>query len=127
MKDNHFEFRDSLAPDDLNRITGTSLAYMIRTRVTQARVSSDDSNIYTTRIFPPPGVPREVQVSVTEPAIVLTWLEPAQPSGDLRRGTSAYRAETESGQQAANEDISHIALKTPLELRWFFVFTGFPQ
>ena len=56
VKDGHFEFRDPLTPDDLSRTAGSSLAYMVRTRAVKAR-ASDDSNIFTARIYPPPGSP----------------------------------------------------------------------
>ena len=38
---------------------------MVRTRAVKAR-ASDDSNIITAQIYPPPAAPRDVNVAVTE-------------------------------------------------------------
>src|ERR1700680_1047323 len=62
------EFRDPLTPDDLGRTAGSPLVYMVRTRAVKSRASGD-SNVFTARIYSPPGTPRDVHVSVTESAI----------------------------------------------------------
>jgi hypothetical protein len=115
VKDSNFEFRDPLTPDDLAHTAGSSLAYMVRTRAVKAR-ASDDSNIFAARIFPPPAAPRDLRVSVTESAIVVSWAESPQPSGASLSGYRVYRAETESGQEAAPPDLSQVKLKSPLVL-----------
>jgi len=79
---------------------------MVRTRTVKARASGD-SNILAARIFPPPAAPRDLRVSVTEPAIVLTGESP-HPSGASSGGYRVYRAETESGQEAAPQDASQV-------------------
>jgi hypothetical protein len=115
VKDDHFEFRDRLTPDDLGHTAGSSLAYMVRTRAVKDR-ASDDSNIFAARIYLPPGAPSEVRVSVTEAAIVVSWTESPQPSGASSGGYRVFRAEIESGQEPAPQDLSQAKLKSPMEL-----------
>ena len=115
IKDSHFEFRDPLTPDDLAHAAGSSLAYMVRARTVKAR-ASDDSNIFVARIFPPPAAPRNLRVSVTESAVVVSWAESPQPSGASFGGYRVYRAEAESGQDVAPADLSQLKLKSPLAL-----------
>ena len=115
VREGRFEFRDVLTLDNLNQTAGSSLAYMIRTRSVKARASAD-SNIYSARIFPPPGVARELRVSVTEPAIVVSWTEPPQSSGAASGGYRVYRAEIEPGQEITAENLSQAQLKSPLQL-----------
>ena len=115
VKDNHFEFRDPLTPDDLSHMAGSSLAYTVRARAVKAR-ASDDSNFFTARIYPPPAAPHDVRVSVTESAIVVSWAESPQPSGASSGGYRVYRAEMESGQETAPQDLSQLKLKSPFEL-----------
>jgi hypothetical protein len=114
-KGGHVEFRDPLAPDDLNRPAGSSLAYMVRTRAAKAR-PSDDSNFLSVRIYPPPAAPSDLRIAVTESAIVVSWPEASQPSGATPGGYHVYRGEIESGQEAAPQDQSQEKLKPPLEL-----------
>ena len=115
VKEGHVEFRDPLTPDDLAHAAGSPLAYMVRTRAAKAR-ASDDSNFFTVRIYPPPGAPRDVRVSVTESAIVVSWTESPPPSGASPGGYRVYRGEMESGQEAAPQDLSQVKLKSPMEL-----------
>jgi hypothetical protein len=114
-KDNHFEFRDPLTSVELGSAPGSSLAYMVRTRAAKAR-ASDDSNIIAAKIYPPPGAPRDVKIAVTEPAIVLSWMESPLPAGATSGGYRVYRAEFESEQEPAPQDISQAKLKAPMAL-----------
>ena len=91
------------------------LAYMVRTRVSQAR-ASDDSNFFTLPIYPAPAAPTELGVSVTEAAIHLSWSEPPQPSGASADGYRVYRAEVGPGQESASQDVSQLKLKSPMYL-----------
>src|SRR6266446_4715997 len=84
----HVEFRDPLTPDNLVQTAGSPLTYMVRTRAVKSRASAD-SNIFTLRIFPPPGLPRDPHVSVTESAVVLLWSEPL--AADTAPKTVGYR------------------------------------
>ncbi|MCU1341535.1 MAG: Fibronectin type domain protein [Candidatus Acidoferrum typicum] len=117
LNGDRIEFRDPLTPNDFTGAAGSSLAYMVRTRVVKTRASGD-SNIFTTRIYPPPGTPRDLRVSVTESAIVLSWSEPLA-AGDAPKltGYRVYRAEVESGDAPAPQDVSQAKLKSPLTLQ----------
>jgi hypothetical protein len=111
------EFRDPLAPDALGQTTGSPLAYMIRTRAVKGGTSGD-SNIIALRIYPPPGTPRDLHASVTESAIVLSWSEPlAAGDGAKTEGYRVYRAEIESGEESAPQDVSQVKLKSPLTMQ----------
>ncbi len=114
-KDNHFQFRDPLTPEELGSAPGSSMAYMVRTRAAKAQASGD-SNIITTKIYPPPVAPSGINIVVTEPAIVLSWTESPPPAGATSGGYRVYRAEMESDQEPAPQDISQAKLKTPLVL-----------
>ncbi len=115
VKNNRVEFRDPLAPATLARAPGSSLAYMVRTRAVRAR-ASDDSNILTLRIFPPPAAPGDVRTAVTESAIVVTWSETSPPPGAAFGGYRVYRAQMESRQEGAAQDASQAKMKSPPEM-----------
>ena len=111
------EFRDPLAPDDFTPAVGSSLAYMVRTRAVKTRASGD-SNIFTSRIYPPPGTPRDLRASVTESAIALSWSEPlAGGAAAQTSGYRVYRSEVESGEVFAPQDVSQAKLKSPLTVQ----------
>jgi hypothetical protein len=117
LNGDRIEFRDPLTPDDFAGAAGSSLAYMVRTRVVKTRASGD-SNIFTARIYPPPCAPRDLHVSVTESSIVLSWSEPlAEGAAPKPTGYRAYRAEIESGEPPAPQDVSQAKLKSPLTLQ----------
>jgi hypothetical protein len=111
------EFRDPLAPGDAGPTAGSSLTYMIRTRAVKGGASGD-SNIITSRIYPPPGAPRDLRASVTESAIVLSWSEPlAAGAGAKTEGYRVYRAEIESGEESPPQDASQVKFKSPLTMQ----------
>jgi hypothetical protein len=110
------EFRDPLIPDDFTRAAGSTLAYMVRARAVKNRTSGD-SNIFTLPIYPPPETPRDVHVSVTESALVLSWSEPTVAAGAPKAaGYRVYRAEVEPQEASAPQDVSQAKLKSPLTL-----------
>jgi hypothetical protein len=114
------EFRDPLMPDDFGRTTGSPLAYMVRTRAVKSR-ASDDSNIFTARIFPAPEAARDLRVSVTEFAIALSWGESlATGAAPKAAGYRVYRAEIEPGEKPAPQDLSQVKLKSPATMQGFF-------
>jgi len=115
LKGEHIEFRDPLTPDDLARPAGSSVAYKLRTRAVKSRASGD-SNIILARIYPAPEAPRDVQVSVTESSLIVSWTETALPPGFAARAYRIYRALADPLQQNPPADISQAKLKTPLEL-----------
>jgi hypothetical protein len=83
--------------------------------VVKAR-ASDDSNIFTVHIYPPPGTPLDVRTTVTETAVVVSWTEPATPQGSSSLAYRVYRGEAEAAQEATSQDLSQSKLKTPPEL-----------
>src|SRR5579872_6574214 len=117
LNGDRIEFRDLLTPDDFTGAAGSSLAYMVRTRAVKTRASGD-SNIFTVRIYLPPETPRDLHASVTEPAITLSWSEPpASGAAPKPTGYRVYRAEIESGEGPAPQDVSQAKLKSPLTLQ----------
>jgi len=117
LNGDRIEFRDPLTPDNFTGAAGTSVAYMVRTRAVKTRASGD-SNIFTTRIYPPPGTPRDLHVSVNESAIVVSWSEPpAAGNAPKPTGYHVYRAEVEPGDVPAPQDVSQAKLKSPLTLQ----------
>jgi hypothetical protein len=117
MKGDLIEFRDPLALGDAGQTAGSPLTYMIRTRAVKGGASGD-SNIITSRIYPPPGAPQDLRASVTESAIVLSWSEPlAAGASPKTEGYRVYRAEVESGEEPAPQDVSQVKLKSPLTMQ----------
>jgi hypothetical protein len=114
-KDNHITFRDPLAPASVTRVEGAPVAYMARTRTERVR-DSQNSNILSLRVFPAPAPPGETRAAVTESAIVLSWAAAPPPSGASLAGYNVYRAQLESGQESAPQDLSPTKLKSPQEL-----------
>ena len=111
------EFRDPLTPDNLGQTGGSPLTYMVRTRAIKSRASGD-SNIITLRIYPPPGPPRDLRVSVTESAVVLSWNEPlAADAAPKTAGYRVYRAEIEPGEESTQQEVSQVKLKSPLTMQ----------
>ncbi len=115
LKGSRIEFHDPLTAGDFARPAGSSMAYKVRTRAVKAR-ASQDSNVVTAQIFPAPDAPRNVRTKVTEPAVVVSWEEPALPAGSSTRAYRIYRGVLEDGQDANAQDISKLKLKSPLEL-----------
>ena len=114
------------------RQTASNFAILSRRTISRARLdlhwptwcapgqskarASDDSNILTVRIYPPPEAPRDVRVAVTESAIVVTWTEPPRRRALLRRLSRVPRRIRNPAQEAAAQDLSQAKLKSPLEL-----------
>src|SRR5260370_28539911 len=107
------EFGDPLTPDDLARTAGSPLAYMVRTRAVKSRASGG-SNFFTSRIYPPPGTPRDLHISVTESLIALSWSEPVTAGAAPKpAGYRLYRAEIDPGEETAPRDVLQVKLKSP--------------
>jgi fibronectin type 3 domain-containing protein len=93
----HIGFTDPIAPEEIKASAGRTLAYTVRTRASQKRVSAD-SNVVSVRVFAVPERIASVDARVTEPAIELNWTAPARTSaGDplpaLITGYRIYRSE----------------------------------
>jgi hypothetical protein len=117
LSGDRIEFRDPLTPDDFAGATGSTLAYVVRTRAVKTRASGD-SNIFAAPVYPPPTAPRDLHVSVTESAIALSWSEPlAAGAAPKPTGYRVYRAEVQSGEGPAPQDVSQAKLKSPLTLQ----------
>ena len=114
-RNNHITFRDPQVPASLVRVEGVPMAYMVRARALKAR-ASDNSNMVTLRIFPPPAPPGEVRATQMESAIALTWTGATPPSGASLQGFRVYRAQLESAPESIPQDLSQAKLKSPLEL-----------
>jgi hypothetical protein len=114
-KGDRVEFRDPLTPEDLSRPAGAPLGYMVRTQASR-QGASGDSNYITVRIYPAPQGPSGEQASVTENAIVLSWMDVAFPSDATPSGYRVYRAEVEPQQQGSAQNQPTPNLKSPLEL-----------
>jgi hypothetical protein len=95
--DGHMRFTDPIAPEETNAHPGSTIAYVVRTRLSQRRASAD-SNVVSVRIFPVPEPIASIDVRVTESAIELSWQPPAQISaGGLSspfKGYRVYRSES---------------------------------
>jgi len=86
----HVHFVDPLAPEETKAHPGGTVVYVVRTRVSPKRASTD-SNIVTARVFPVPESISSVEVQITEPAIKLSWPVPARTSaGETLPAISAY-------------------------------------
>lgn len=118
--EDHTEFTDPIAPEETKAHPGGRVAYIVRTRASQKRASSD-SNTITLRIFPVPERIGPVETRVTENAIELAWTAPSRTSaGDPLSGIQGYRVyrgelDPASAETAA-KDLSQTKWKAPLTL-----------
>src|SRR5215467_8387670 len=86
----HVHFVDPIAPEETKAHPGGTVVYVVRTRVSPKRASTD-SNIVTARVFPVPESISSVEVQITEPAIKLSWPVPTRTSaGEALPAASAY-------------------------------------
>ena len=115
LRGEKIDFHDPLRTDDFARTAGSSVAYKMRARATKSR-ASEDSNVVRANIYPPPDEPRDARVSVTEPALIVTWADGTVPPGATPRGYRVYRTEIEPGEALAPQDASKAKLKMPLVL-----------
>jgi hypothetical protein len=91
LSEGHIGFTDPIAPEEIKGHPGRTLAYTVRTRASQKRVSAD-SNVVSVRVFPVPERIASVEARVTEPAIELSWTAPARTSaGDPLPAIIGYR------------------------------------
>jgi hypothetical protein len=118
------DFHDPLATGDFAGAAVSSVAYKIRTRASKAR-DSEDSNTVRANVYPPPGEPVGVHVSVTEAALIVTWTDATVPAGATPHGYRIYRGEIEPGAESTTEDVSKVKLKMPLALEGSSSTNGF--
>ncbi len=120
ISEGHVKFTDPVAPADTRAHPGAALTYVVRTRASKKRASSD-SNVVAVRVFPVPEAIASLQARVTESAIELGWAAPARMSGgdplSAFAGYRIYRGELDpSSAEAASTDFSKAKWKSPLAL-----------
>ena len=116
----HVRFTDPISSAETKERPGATYAYLIRTRLSKKRASSD-SNLVMARVFPVPQAVSSVKSEVTETAVNLTWSAPTQTSaGDplpTVSGYRAYRGEIDPHAPAtAGKELSDVHWISPLAL-----------
>lgn len=116
----HLKFVDPIAPSETRAHPGGVLVYMIRTRASKKRASSN-SNVVSVRMFPVAEAIAHVEARLTESAINLSWTAPTRTSGGDPLGALSeyriYRGELDpSSAEAASTDLSKAKWKSPLTL-----------
>lgn len=114
----HVRFTDPISPSETKAHSGTTYAYLVRTRLSKKRASAD-SNVVTARVFPVPQPIPSVQFRVTETDVNLTWPAPTQTSaGDPLSaipGYHVYRGEIDPRSPApTGKDLSTVHWISPL-------------
>lgn len=112
------QFPEPVSPEEMRRNPAESLAYRVRTRVSERKVSAD-SNPVTVNLHPVPEAIGTVDAKVTESGIQLGWAPPSRTSsGEPVSGVQEYHLyrgelEPESAEAAAN-DLRQAKWKLPL-------------
>ena len=89
--DGRVSFTDPIAPEETKAHPGGAVAYLVRTRASQKRASSD-SNAVVLRVFPVPAPIASVGARVTESGVELTWTGPSGTSaGEPINAFTSYR------------------------------------
>src|SRR5277367_2486639 len=120
VAEGHVKFIDPVAPAETRAHPGGMLFYVIRTRASQKRASSD-SNVVSVRVYPVPEPIAKLDVRITEPAIELSWAAPIRTSGGdpiiAFSGYRIYRGELDAASaETAAADLSKAKWKSPLTL-----------
>ena len=115
----HVKIIDPIAPADVRASPGGAFVYLIRTRASRRRASSD-SNAVAVHMFSVPERIASLQAKVTESAIELSWIAPARTSGGDALNTISsfrvYRGELSPSAEAASKDLSQAKWRIPLSL-----------
>ncbi len=116
----HIQFKDPIAPEEINAHPGATFVYRVRTRAAKKRDSAD-SNTVLVRVFPVPERVTALEARVTEPAVELSWTPPRKTSGgaalEQLTGYRVLRGEIDSaGAEATARDIAQAKWKSPLTL-----------
>ncbi|HKW57210.1 MAG TPA: hypothetical protein VJN42_07605 [Candidatus Acidoferrum sp.] len=120
ISEGRVKLTDPIAPADVQANPGGAFTYVVRTRASRKRASSD-SNAVSVRLFPVPERISSLQATVAESAITLTWTAPTQTSAGAPLGSLSgyriYRGELDpSSIAAASKDISQARWKMPVAL-----------
>ena len=120
-----FQFTDAISPQEIRSqgIKGvrTSFVYVVRTRLTQKRASTN-SNFVTLDVFSVPEPIPSIQIRITETAVELTWTPVNRAfAGDTLGVTpdhyNIYRAElNDADAEIAKRDLSQLRLNANLHL-----------
>src|SRR5438876_3521064 len=116
----HLQFKDPIAPGEIQARPGALLAYRVRTRAAKKRGSAD-SNTVTVKVFPVPERITAVDAKGTEGGVELSWGAPKKTSaGATIEGVTGYRVlrgEIDpASSDAAARDIAQAKWKSPLTL-----------
>lgn len=116
----HVKFVSPVAPEATRAHPGGALIYIVRTRASRKRASTD-SNAVSVQMYPVPERITTLQVQVTEHAMELSWTAPARTSGGdslaAFSGYRVYRGELDpASREAAAQDLSLAKWKSPLTL-----------
>jgi hypothetical protein len=89
--DGGVSFIDPIAPEETKAHPGRAFTYVVRTRASQKRASTD-SNVVTVRVYPVPAPIASVEARVTESGVELSWPAPAATAtGDPIPTIASYR------------------------------------
>jgi hypothetical protein len=118
--EDHVQFIDPVAPEEIRAHPGSTLAYRVRTRASQKK-ASPDSNTVLVKVFPVPQRIASVQTTVAETSIELNWPAPNQTSASEALAAISeyrvYRGELDpSSADAASKDLSQAKWKSALTL-----------
>jgi fibronectin type 3 domain-containing protein len=84
-------FTDSITAEETKAHPGATVAYAVRTRVSQKKTSAA-SNVVYVRVFPVPAAIAAVEAKVTETAVELSWTAPtATAAGEPVAKIPEYR------------------------------------
>jgi len=113
----HIRYTDSLHADDFTSYPNTLAVYVVRTFVSEKKLSAN-SAAASVPIHPVPDLVDDVKAEVTHSAIVLTWTAPRTSFGGPPppiSGYAVYRAEVEPGNPSAPAASAiDLKLKSPL-------------
>jgi hypothetical protein len=120
VSEGHVKFVDPVAPEETRAHPGSSLVYIVRTRASRKRTSTD-SNAISVRMFPVPERIVHLESHITETAIELSWTPPSRTSGgdplSAFSGYRIYRGELDpASAEAAAKGIEQAKWKSPLSL-----------
>jgi len=112
------EFPEPISAEEMRANPVESVAYRIRTRVSERKVSAD-SNAVTVNLYPVPEAIAAIDVNVTENGIQLKWAAPSHSSiGEPITGVReyhVYRGELEAEPpEGATKDLHQAKWKLPL-------------
>ena len=118
--DNHVQFTDSVAREEMHNYPNHALVYRVRTRASRRRPSAD-SNTVTIHLVSVAAHIIDLRTNPTETAIDLTWSPPTRTSdGERLQGISEYRiyrGELDAtSPEAASKDLSQSKWRSRLAL-----------